>query len=138
MILHNIKTCWISMLSPLKHILFKYQPFFIGMVFNSPIILMVASILDLLCDVEIMLFIMCFVPMLTIVKLWWNLFDCAMFSCAILWQPWRFAKMIFINFMLIQFQLSIIYFVDFMGSQPLLMKRCAWNGSLSQTWDLIT
>lgn len=38
MILHNIKTWWISMLSPLKHILVKYQPFFIEMVFNSPII----------------------------------------------------------------------------------------------------
>lgn len=133
MILHDIKTCWISMLSPLKHILFKYQPFFIEMVFNSPIILMVASILDLLCDVEIMLFIMCFVPILEIVKLWWNLF-----ACAILWQPWRFVKMIFINFMLIQFQLSIIYFIAFMGSQPLLMRRCAWNGSSSQTWQLIT
>jgi hypothetical protein len=133
MILHNINTCWISMLSPLKHILFKYQPFFIEMAFNSPIIPMVASILDLLCDVEIMLFILCFVPMLEILKLWWNLFD-----CAILWQQWNFAKMIFTNFMLIQFQLSIIYFVAFMGSQPLFMRRCAWNGSLSQTWELIT
>jgi len=115
MVLHNIKMCWISMLSPLKHILFKYQPFFIEMVFNSPIIPMVTSILDLLCDVEIILFIMCFVPMLKIVKLWWNLFDCAMFSCAILWQPWKFAKMTFINFMLIQFQLSINLFCSFHG-----------------------
>jgi hypothetical protein len=66
MILHNSKMCWIS-LSHLKHIFFKYQLFFIDMVFNSPIILMVASILDFLCDAEIMLLIMCFVPMLEIV-----------------------------------------------------------------------
>jgi hypothetical protein len=65
---HNVKMCWISMLSPMKHVICKYRPLLMKMALDFPTIALAASNLELNCDVEILLSLVCFVPMLEIVK----------------------------------------------------------------------
>jgi uncharacterized circularly permuted ATP-grasp superfamily protein len=53
-LLHNIKIWWISMLSPLKHVLEEYRPLLMKMTLDSIIVAQVATNLDQLCDVQVM------------------------------------------------------------------------------------
>jgi hypothetical protein len=51
-------------LSPMKHVICEYRPLLMKTALDSPTIALVASNLELLCDVEILLSLVCFVPML--------------------------------------------------------------------------
>ncbi len=53
--LQNIKTRWISMISPIEHVLFVYRTFLMKMALNAPIIPSTKSNLFLLTNVETLL-----------------------------------------------------------------------------------
>lgn len=56
-------------LSPMKHVICEYRPLLMKTALDSPTIALVASNLELLCDVEILLSLVCLVPMLEVVNL---------------------------------------------------------------------
>ncbi len=56
------------MLSPMKHVFCEYCPLLMKMALDSPTIAFGASNFELLCDVEILLSLVCLVPMLEIVN----------------------------------------------------------------------
>ncbi len=62
----NIKTRWISMISPIKHMLFKYHIFFMKMTLEAPIITLAKSNLCLLTNDE-MLGLNVIMPLLEVV-----------------------------------------------------------------------
>lgn len=66
--LRNVKTCWISMLSPMKHVICEYHPLLMKMALDSPTIALATSNLELICDMESLLSLVCLVPMLEIVN----------------------------------------------------------------------
>jgi hypothetical protein len=57
------------MLSPMKHVLCEYHPLLMKMALDSPTIALATSNLELFCDVEILLSLVCLVPMLEVVNL---------------------------------------------------------------------
>jgi hypothetical protein len=54
-ILINVKTPWISMLEPLKHVLNEYKTLIVKMSFNNLSIVQARLNLDLFCDVHTLL-----------------------------------------------------------------------------------
>jgi uncharacterized circularly permuted ATP-grasp superfamily protein len=52
-LLHNIKIWWISILSPLKHVLKEYRPLLMKMTLDAIIVTKVATNLNQLCDVQL-------------------------------------------------------------------------------------
>jgi predicted glycosyltransferase involved in capsule biosynthesis len=56
------------MLSPMKHVICEYRPLLMKMALDFPTIALATSNLELFCDVEILLSLVCFVPMLEIVN----------------------------------------------------------------------
>jgi hypothetical protein len=66
-LLFNTKTHWISMLSPLKHVLREYKSFLVKMHMDAPINKLVVENLDLLCDLELVFGLSCMLPMLEVV-----------------------------------------------------------------------
>jgi len=66
-LLWNIKTHWISMLRPLKHVLGKYKSLVVKMHTNAPKSKPTWENLDLLCDLELILDLPCILPMLEMV-----------------------------------------------------------------------
>jgi hypothetical protein len=63
-ILKNVKTYYISMLSPLKIIYFEYRPFIVKMHAESPKNDIASKNLSVLCDVELILGFPCLLPSL--------------------------------------------------------------------------
>jgi hypothetical protein len=55
----NIKTQWISMLSPLKCMFEEYQPLLMKMVVDSTTMALATSNLDKFCDVQMMFDLTC-------------------------------------------------------------------------------
>ncbi len=66
-LLRNIKTWWISMLSPLEWLLAKYKSMVVKMYMDAPKSKSVWDNLDLLCDLELVLGLPCILPMLEVV-----------------------------------------------------------------------
>jgi hypothetical protein len=66
-LLRNIKTCWISMLSPLEWLLVKYKSMVVKMHMDAPKSKSAWDNLDLLCDLELVLGLPCILPMLEVV-----------------------------------------------------------------------
>jgi hypothetical protein len=54
-LLHNIKTCWISMLRPLKCVLGEYKSLIVKMHMDMPKNKLVIESLDMLCNMELIL-----------------------------------------------------------------------------------
>jgi hypothetical protein len=54
-LLRNIKTQWINILSPLKHLLEEYYPLLMKMALDSTIVAQATTNLDQFCDVQMML-----------------------------------------------------------------------------------
>jgi hypothetical protein len=69
-ILINVKTLWISMLEPLKHVLAKHKTLIIKMSLNNLSIVQARLNLDLFCDVHTLLalFYLCLLPLLEFVN----------------------------------------------------------------------
>jgi hypothetical protein len=67
-LLCNIKTCWISMLSPLKWLLAKYKSVVVKMYMDAPKSKFFWDNLDLLCDLELVLGLSCIILMLEAVQ----------------------------------------------------------------------
>jgi hypothetical protein len=63
-LLWNIKTHWISMLSPLNYVLRKYKSLVVKMHTNAPKSKLTWENLDLLCDLELLFGLPCIFPML--------------------------------------------------------------------------
>ncbi len=57
------------MLSPIKHVFCEYYPLLMKMALDSPTITLATSNLKLFCGVEILLSLVCLVPMLEIVNI---------------------------------------------------------------------
>ncbi len=68
-ILNNVKTHWISMLSPFKWVLQKYRPLLLKMALDSPTIQAFAFNLECITNFETLLNLVCIVPLLNIVKI---------------------------------------------------------------------
>jgi hypothetical protein len=54
-LLHNIKTQWISILCPLKHLLEEFHLLLMKMALDSTIVAQATTNLNQLCDVQMML-----------------------------------------------------------------------------------
>ncbi len=67
-ILNNVKTLWVSMLTPFKRVLQKYCPLLLKMAFDSPTNQSVDVNLELLLNVETLLGLACMVPFINVVK----------------------------------------------------------------------
>jgi hypothetical protein len=65
----NIKTRWISMLNPLKHLLGEYKWLVVKMHMDVPKNKLSAKNLDLLCDLELGFGLPCIFPMLEVVHM---------------------------------------------------------------------
>jgi hypothetical protein len=78
-ILWNVKTRWISMLSPTKIIMEKYKTLRVKMAWDNRTSQQVMLIYEHLC------------------MLWSNLHNLEMYLCMIWWQPSRFAEVMFIT-----------------------------------------
>jgi hypothetical protein len=63
----NIKTHWISILSPSKHILNEYEAFVVKMAIDSASGQITEANYELLCDVETLLGLACVIPLLEVV-----------------------------------------------------------------------
>jgi hypothetical protein len=63
-ILKNVKTCWISMLSLAKKVLFKYCVMVLKMHLDVNIITKFTHNLELLCNFEVMVGLSCIMPIL--------------------------------------------------------------------------
>jgi hypothetical protein len=66
-LLQNIKIRWMSMLSPLKHVLGKYKSLVVKMHTNARNNKLAWENLDLLCDIELVFYLPCILPMLEMV-----------------------------------------------------------------------
>ncbi len=66
--LKNIKTCWVSMLSPSKWVLNEYKTLDVKMATNSVAINITKVNHELLCDVEMLLGLACIIPLLKLVQ----------------------------------------------------------------------
>jgi hypothetical protein len=66
-LLRNIKTCWISMLSPLKCVLGEYKSLIVKMHMDMPKKKVVIKSLDMLCSLELVFGLPCIFPMLEMV-----------------------------------------------------------------------
>jgi hypothetical protein len=62
-ILHNVKTRWISMLSPTKRIFVEYKSLILHMFDEQIANTWAKTNLDLLCNVEIFLDLICILPL---------------------------------------------------------------------------
>ncbi len=67
-ILKNIKTQWMSMLSPSKKVLNEYQMLIVKMVEDNVSIVIVKANYELLYDVETLLGLACVLPLLELVQ----------------------------------------------------------------------
>jgi len=85
-LLCNIKTCWISMFSPLKRLLTKYKLLVVKMYMDAPKSKPTQDNLDLLCDLELVLGLPCILPMLEVVLTLikyaqrWDVYICEFFD----------------------------------------------------------
>jgi hypothetical protein len=66
--LKNIKTHWISMLSPSKCVLNEYKPLIVKMAKDNSTINIAKPKYELLCDVEMFLGLACVLPLLEVVQ----------------------------------------------------------------------
>jgi hypothetical protein len=87
-LLLNTKTHWISMLSPLKHVLREYKSFIVKMHMDAPINKLVVENLDLLCDLELVFGLSYMLPMLEMVHKLIEYVKNMMFLLLI-FLPWR-------------------------------------------------
>ncbi len=77
------------MLSRVKWIFYEYWPLFMKMALDAP-----TMGYDLLCDVEILLSLVCFIPMLEIVNSLVKFAQLHNVLFMTLWQQWKFVKLI--------------------------------------------
>jgi hypothetical protein len=63
----NVKTWWISMLNPWKHVMVEYKALMVKMHFDQKKAKYACENLELLCDLELTLAMPCFMPMLKVV-----------------------------------------------------------------------
>jgi hypothetical protein len=62
-----VKSQWISMLSPLKHVVFEYKVLIMKMYFDCDMTKFACENLELLHDLELILTLPCFMPLLKVV-----------------------------------------------------------------------
>jgi hypothetical protein len=58
-ILHNVKTHWINMLSPIKHVMSKYKTLMLKIVKDNIEVVIAKTNFELLCDVSLPLALAC-------------------------------------------------------------------------------
>ncbi len=63
-ILKNVKTQWIGMLSPTKHVMVEYKTLLMKMALDNPNNEKAKANFDLLCDVQVMLGLATIFPLL--------------------------------------------------------------------------
>jgi hypothetical protein len=63
----NVETCWINMLSPPKRVMAMYMPLLAKMAKDTPSIMFAKMNFELLCDINLFIFLSSLLPMLEIV-----------------------------------------------------------------------
>jgi len=63
----NIRTRWISMLNPTKKVMAVYMPLLAKIAKDNPSIMSTKVNFELLCDVNLLIFLCCLLPMLEII-----------------------------------------------------------------------
>jgi len=66
-LLHNVKAMWISMLSLMKKVLVEYKTLMVQMTNDFNRAVATKTNLEYLCDVEVVMGLMCIMPMLKVV-----------------------------------------------------------------------
>jgi len=66
-LLHNVKAMWISMLSLMKRLFVEYQTLMVHMNNDLNYVVATKTNLEYLCDVEVVMGLMCIIPMLKVV-----------------------------------------------------------------------
>jgi len=72
----NVKTWWISMLNPWKHVMVEYKALIVKMHFDQKKAKYACEMLELLCDLELTLAMPCFMPMLKVVHTFIKYIQC--------------------------------------------------------------
>ncbi len=127
-IIYNMKSHWISMLSPMKQVLYEHRSLLMKIALDLIVVPLDASNLDLLCDMEILWFVLFQCWKLHIP--WWSLHKFTMYLFVTLWQQWSFVKLISTRYMwVLLWLLMMMFFRDFMGWWKPTMMTYVSNGS---------